>query len=494
VNAAALLLPFVVALPPGATAPPPGSLPHAARVSALDRDLGLALVRLPKRGLAPALRRLRAGPGVRYVERDAPIELSGEGCGAVSSQDAKADPAWHSAIHLSTRSAAGMVIGMADSGIDDDRLAPRQPPLLHLSSGGKAVPHDPIGHGTAVASILIANRPDVRVMGLAPDATLLSARIIRSSACNQAALEHGLVEAFGWLRQHGAQVVNVSATAHRSHALLDSLRALQLSGALVVAAVGNDGIAAKPTIFPASEPGVLGVGGLKAGSSTQVWRKSTRGPQVDLVAPMHGIRVIASSAEGVSQASETANTPDGTSFAAPLVTAAAAMVWATHRDWTAAEVASALTSTATPLGKQVPSRSSGYGVLNVSRALHAQKLPDSHEPNDWVAAAVAQRHLRPGSVVVASLGYAGDDVDAYTVDVPRGATVRATLRGGARGLTLDALPAGTTDAKLWAAARGRPRASQITLPSGRSLVVVGRNQGAGPYTLALSGASGSPGA
>jgi hypothetical protein len=492
VNAAALLLPFVAALPPGATAPPPGSLPPAARISVLDRDLGLALVRLPKRGLGPALRRLRAAPGVRYVERDAPIDLSGEGCGAVSSQDAKADPAWRSAIHLSTRSAAGMVIGMADSGIDDDRLAPREPPLLHLSSGGKRVPHDPIGHGTAVASILIANRPDVRVMGLAPDATLLSARIVKSAACNQAVLEHGLVEAFGWLRHHGAQVVNVSATARSSRALVESLRALQLSGALVVAAVGNEGFAAK-TRFPASEPGVLGVGGLKPGSSTQIWKGSTRGPQVDLVAPMQGIRVIASSAEGISQTSETANTPNGTSFAAPLVTAAAAMVWATHRDWTAAEVAGALTSTATPLGKQVPSRSSGYGVLNVSRALHAQKLPDSHEPNDWVAAAVAQRPLRPGAVVVASLGLAGDDVDAYMVDVPKGATVRATLRRGARGLTLGVLPAGTTDAKLWAYARGHAAASQISLRGGRSLLVVGRNKGAGPYTLALSGASGSPG-
>jgi hypothetical protein len=170
------------------------------------------------------------------------------------------------------------------------------------------------------------------------------------------------------------------------------------------------------------------------------------------------------------------------------------MVWATHRDWTAAEVASALTSTATPLGKHVPSPSSGYGVLNVSRALHAQKLPDSHEPNDWVSAATAQRPLRPGSVVVASLGWAGDHVDAYAVDVPKGETVRATLRRGARGLTLDVLPVGTTDTRLWVAAGRRSRASQITLPGGRSILVVGRSQGAGPYTLALSGASGSPGA
>ena len=186
-NVAALLLPFVVALPPGASAPPPGSLPAAARVTTLDRELGLVLVRLPERGAAPALRRLRAAPGVRYVERDAPFSLANEGCDPLGQEAVKAYPGWRSAIHLSTRSAAGIVIGIADSGIDDDRLAPRQAPLLHLSAGGKQIPHDPVGHGTAVASLLVANRPDVGVVGIVPDATLLSARIVKSASCNELA-------------------------------------------------------------------------------------------------------------------------------------------------------------------------------------------------------------------------------------------------------------------------------------------------------------------
>jgi hypothetical protein len=486
VNAAALLVPFVVALPHGATAPPPGALPQAARVTTLDRELGLALVRLPKHGLAPALRRLRAAPGVRYVERDAPVGLAAEGCGKLE-EDVKPDPGWRKRIHLSKRSAAGIVIGMADSGVDDDRLAPLQPPLLHLSAAGKVSPHDPIGHGTAVASILVANRPDVAVVGIAPDATLLSARIVRSDACNTNTFEHGLLDAFGWLRRNGAQVVNVSATVKPTTALIESLRALQLSGALVVAAVGNSGSEPSPR-FPASQPGVLGVGELAAGSSTQVAAKSTRGSVVDLVAPAKGIRVIASS--GVSISSQWAITPDGTSFATPIVTAAAAMVWASHRDWTAAEVASALTSTATPLTKLVPNINSGYGVLNVSKALHAQRLPDSHEPNDWVEAALQQRPLRPGSVVVASLGWAGDTRDIYTVDVPAGTTARAVLRRGGGALTLRRLPIRTSDSALNGVPRTRLASSQITLPAGRSLLVVSRTQGAGPYTLALVGAGG----
>ena len=485
-NLAAALLPFVVALPPGAVAPPPGAVPRAAQVTVLDRELGLVSVGLPKRGVAASLRRLRAAPGVRYVERDVPVALAaeGEGCETVGADAEKADPGWRTAIHLTKRSAAGMIVGIADSGVDDDRLAPRQAPLLKLFAGGDERPQDPFGHGTAVASLLVANRPDVGTVGLVPDATLLSARIVRQKSCTDAVLGRGLIAAFGWLRRQGAQVVNVSATARPSRALIESLRALQLSGALVVAAVGNGGRVAPREAFPATQPGVLGVGALAPRSSTQVWVGSTRGSQVDLVAPAEGLKVVTSS--GASKSAETAFTPSGTSFAAPLVTGAAVMVWATHRDWSATEVASALVRSATPLGAGAPSRAWGAGRLDVRRALRTARLPDPHEPNDWVAAALRQRPLHPGTVVVASLGYAGDRVDAYTVVVPAGTTARAVLRTGAAGLTMRRLPVKATDAMLDAVPGARPLA-QVTLPAGRSLLVVGRNQGARPYTLALSG-------
>jgi hypothetical protein len=285
------------------------------------------------------------------------------------------------------------------------------------------------------------------------------------------------------LRRRGAQVVNISATTRRSAALVDSLRALQLSGALVVAAVGNNG--RKPgATFPASQPGVLGVGALAPGSSTQVWKDSTRGPQVDLVAPAEGIKIVASG--GVVKTVETATTPRGTSFSAPLVTAAAAMVWATHRDWTAAEIGNALVRSATQIGDGAPSPNWGYGRLNVNGALHAARLLDPHEPNDWAAAALIQRPLHPGAVVVASLGWAGDAVDAYTVDVPPGTTARAVLRKGGPGVVLAVMPTTTEEAALRAVARRRVHASQAAVPAGRHLVVVARSRGAGAYTLALS--------
>lgn len=487
-NVAALLMPFVVALPPGAIAPPPGAVPRAAQITVLDRELGFVAIRLPKRGVAASLRRLRAAPGVRFVEADAPLKLAADGDNCVlSSEKQTLDQNWRDTIHLSRRSAAGMLIGIADSGVDDDRLAPRQPPLTFVGAGGPEKPGDSFGHGTAVASLLVANRPEtgVGVVGLVPDATLLSARIVRPPRnCGQSVLAAGLLSSLGWLRKQGAQVVNISATARSSQALVESLRALELSGALVVAAVGNGGSVAARDAFPASEPGVLGVGALAAHSSTKVYKLSSRGPQVDLVAPAQGLKVIASSER--ARTSETTITSDGTSFSTPLVTAAAAMVWATHRDWTAAEVANALVRSAQPLSARGrPSRDWGWGTLDVRAALRTARLPDPHEPNDWAAAARGQRPLHPGAVVVASLGFAGDAVDAYTVDAPRGKRTRAVLRKGGSGLALRVLPIGANDATVRAVAGSRPGAAQVVLPAGRSLVVVARAQGAGPYRLAL---------
>ena len=123
-----------------------------------------------------------------------------------------------------------------------------------------------------------------------------------------------------------------------------------------------------------------------------------------------------------------------------------------------------------------PSRNWGYGRLDVSLALRTRLLPDSHEPNDWVAAALAQRPLRPGAVVVASLGWAGDTVDAYTVDVPAGTTARAVLRQGGQGVAMQVLldPRDRATPQLTAVARtraGAGLAGRRCRRAARSLVV-----------------------
>ncbi len=432
-NAAALLLPFVVALPHGATAPPPGALPATARVTTLDRELGLALVRMPKqrarpRVAAPAGRARRALRGAR---RAGPARRRGLRR-RLRARMRSPIPSWRRAIHLSKRSAAGIVIGMADSGVDDDRLAPLSRRCCISRRAGSACPRpDRARHRGRQHPGREPPRRGRRRPRAGRDAAVGAHRQV-DAGCNRPRLEHGLVEAFGWLRRNGAQVVNVSATAKpidvRS---IESLRALQLSGALVVAAVGNErsasqapvpGLAAGRARRRRAAAGLLDAGlegARRAAPSSISWRRRTgsgsshRAPGLeDLRDRVHTRRHV------VRDPDRDRRRGDGVGVASRLDGSRGRQRADEHRH---------------AARQLVPSINSGYGVLNVSNALHAQKLPDSHEPNDWVAAAwPSGRCVRAPSWSPASAGPA-TSVDIYTVDVPAGTTARPSCAAAAMG-------------------------------------------------------------
>ena len=451
--APALAVAVMVGLAPGG-ALPSGAAPDGATVVPLDPALGISELVLPRRPSGAELARLRLAPGVRFVGRPS-ARL--EGCGPLG-DDPRPDARWRTTVGFVSGTAPGFVIGIADSGIDGTRLGLTAP--LEGGLGG-----DPDGHGTAVASEIAADRLDLGVRGVARGVTLVSARI-----CGGASVEADTVVAFRRFREAGAQVVNVSATMRTTRALRASLRALQRAGALVVAAVGNGG----EQTFPASEPGVLGVGALARGSTKTVASYSTRGAQVDLVAPAEGMPVLASSRLSVD---ELAHSPAGSSFAAPLASGAAALVWSRHPDWRAAEVAAVLTRSAHPIGPR-PNVIAGYGRLDISRALRTPRSVDSFEPNDWYRAA---RDLSIAGTVHATLGEAGDAVDGYGVELKAGAHLRVSASAG---IDLALIRPRGTDA-LFAAARAS-RSSAIDLPvgeGGRYVIVASRRQGAGPYVL-----------
>jgi subtilisin family serine protease len=264
-----------------------------------------------------------------------------------------------------------------------------------------------------VASLLAGSRSDVGVSGVAPDTGLAIARIVKLNACSPATIARNLIPAFAWFRSIGdVQIVNVSANIAPNKALIESLHALQQAGTLVVAATGDQADPGKAT-FPASQPHVLGVGALESGSKKTVWAKSSRGPQVDLVAPGGGSGVIVSSL--VTPTSQFGGTPDGASFASPLVAGAAALVWAKHPEWDASRVSAALTSSAKHLSGARPNNTSGYGLLDVKAALAASPPADLDEPNDWASAARGLALLPHKVQLAARVGGNDDPRDAYPI-------------------------------------------------------------------------------
>jgi hypothetical protein len=141
-----------------------------------------------------------------------------------------------------------------------------------------------------------------------------------------------------------------------------------------VAASGNDGDRGSPLGYPAAYPHVTTVAATDKTGGVAAF--SSRSRYVDLAAP--GADILVASALGRNW-----RPASGTSFASPIVAAAAAWVWTARPTLTAGQLAEILRRSARDLPPAGRDQASGFGMLNVAAAL-ALPAPvvDPYEPND----------------------------------------------------------------------------------------------------------------
>jgi hypothetical protein len=201
---------------------------------------------------------------------------------------------------------AGVTIGLIDTGVDAAALRPGTPVV---QSPG-AVAGD---HGTAVAS-LIVGAPAADVPALVADARLAVAAIVSGAQGNSVSAIN-LIGGLDWLAANRAAVITISLAGDPSRVVDLALDSLAADGVTLVAAVGNAGPAAPPRA-PASHPAVIAVTAVDAEGIA--YPAAGRGAHVDLAAPGVGLRTASVGGDAAIR--------DGTSFAAPIVTAAAAVL------------------------------------------------------------------------------------------------------------------------------------------------------------------------
>jgi subtilisin family serine protease len=232
-------------------------------------------------------------------------------------------------------------------------------------------PHDDAGHGTHCAAI-VAGAGLLIPPGLASGCSLLPVRVLGSARMpgrqerigigRIADIDRGCKLAVDL----GAKVLNLSfGTALRAldaddpvpHA--DVVEYALARGCVLVAASGNSGREERMT--PACLDGVIAVGA--AGNDGAPARFTSTGSHVTLCAP--GERIVTADLEGYARAT-------GTSFAAPFVTAAAALLVsrAARRGvaLAASDVEAVLRASARPWPPPAP-RGFGAGVLDAAAAL-----------------------------------------------------------------------------------------------------------------------------
>jgi subtilisin family serine protease len=212
---------------------------------------------------------------------------------------------------------------------------------------------DPSGrkHGTAVVSLLAGNS-DSRVPGLVPEARIVAADPFTDARGDERTDALGLVAAIDAVDQAGAKVVNMSLAGPDNRVLAERIGRTVAAGRVIVAAAGNAGPRSAP-LFPAAYDGVIAVTAVD--SARRVYRRAVRGPHVDFAAP--GVAVgSAASIRGVRPQT-------GTSFAAPFVTAAAAILVARDPTVTADDIVDRLAASAVDLGDAGRDPVFGHGLI-----------------------------------------------------------------------------------------------------------------------------------
>jgi serine protease AprX len=296
-------------------------------------------------------------------------------------------------------------IAIVDSGIDRThpcfgggvRILHREVLTTLAQSGGS---EDTRGHGTFVAGIAACEAPGFG--GAAPQAQLVDLDVMDD---NGMARTSDVIAAAEWIYQHRAQY-NIKVANFSLHSTLPSnftedpldkaVEKLWFSGVTVVVAAGNYGHADGPSgvpFAPGNDPFVITVGAIDLEGSVAVRRHETpswsaygytndgfRKPEISaagryMIGPVP-VNATLKAAKPENVVGPTYMRLSGTSFAAPVVSGAAAQVLARHPDWTPDMVKGALMATARFVPEEGLTGAAGVGEINAFRASAMSRAPN----------------------------------------------------------------------------------------------------------------------
>jgi len=354
------------------------------------------------------------------------------------------------------------IVAVIDSGVDaghpelDGRI------LDARSFVGGSARVDTLGHGTFVAGLIAAWVDNgIGIAGLASSAELIVAKVVTSTRQIPIDAE---VRAIRWAVDSGARVINLSLGGVRdpldpsrdrfSRLEADAIAYAVSKGVVVVAAVGNaDDAPRSPwpyASYPAALPHVLGVSAVAETGSVPRFSNRDR-IYNDIAAPGERIfsllpRSLTASfptcvEQGYSSCGpEEFRDAQGTSYAAPQVSAAAAVLLALLPGLRSEQVTAILQRTAADSNAETGCPAcavgrdalTGWGKLDVAAAIAALEEPlparDRFEPNDDTGAR-AVRLSGSTRRISATVDFWDDQDDVYAIYLERGQRVYLGLTG-----------------------------------------------------------------
>lgn len=406
----------------------PGAGPALREAGGVKIASALPIWRVPTRSALQALPGLLSSGLVSEVTPDQPLST-------LQAPPAEGTDWWIPFVHADSAvpPGPGKPLTIIDTGVDltHEEFAgrPFTTALNRQSTTGQNEEH-----GTAVASVAAAPRNSLGVVGVYPQANLY---LWDASPAGIGITAGDVIRGLDAAIHLGPGVVNLSLGSEIRNPLIDRMVAVtQGAGVLIVAAAGNSRQNGNPAEYPASLPHVLTVGSLDSNAMPSFF--TTGSPHVDLSAPGERIWVAVPT---TLHPPDNYDQFDGTSFASPIVAAAAAWVWTVEPGLDASQVFDIMRVSAQDTWTPGFDPYSGFGRLDILAALGTgPPMPrDPQEPNEDVS------YIKPGGILhraAAPLTFAGqkngkifarldrgdDPRDVYRFWVPRGKEASVALQ------------------------------------------------------------------
>lgn len=313
-------------------------------------------------------------------------------------------PSQHNAITAwsSGYNGAGVTIGIVDSGIDttSPEFAGRIDSASKDVAGNRSLTNPDDDHGTNVAMVAAAARDNTGIMGIAFNAEIAMFRADTPGTCATydatkpdsgcSFLDTDIAAGVNAAVAAGAKVINLSLGGSSPSAELRTAVAnATAAGVVFVIAAGNDGASTDPTKDPTNpDPFAAGLQAVgngaviiagsvdannvistfsnKAGSEAN-WYLAARGEDVCCVY-QNGVLKVVTNPDG----SKSVYVFSGTSFSAPQIAGAVALLREAFPRLTAAQVVDLLLRTALDAGASGTDPIYGRGILDIAAAFSPQ--------------------------------------------------------------------------------------------------------------------------
>lgn len=283
-----------------------------------------------------------------------------------------------------------------------------------------AHPNDDYGHGTHVAgTIAQTTNNGVGVAGLAFGVSIMPVKVLDAAGSGTVAT---VADGIYYAVDNGAHVINLSLSGDDATVTEQAAIEYAISrGVTVVCAAGNGG-STGPDQYPAAYATTIAVGAVRY-DATRAWYSNT-GDYIDIVAPGGDMGVDQNQdgqLDGVLQQAFPAGSPtsfsyiykQGTSMAAPHVSATVALMLSENRSLAPSDIRGVLVSTAMDLGLPQWDEEYGYGLLDVAAALSGVAgVP-------WLDETPKQGSVAPSgsAIVTVTVDTSGLDDGDYRADI-----------------------------------------------------------------------------